>query len=84
MSALGTFASTVPDDVLERLYSIPTTTGAPGLAGPTHESTLALLEVLQDDYKKNHAFFNDRGFHKQVPVLSQSPPSHRHGLSPCN
>jgi len=84
MSALGTFASTVPDDVLERLYPIPTTTGAPGLPGPTHESTLALLEVLRDDYKKNHAFFNDRGFHKQVPVLSRSSPSHRHGLCPCN
>jgi hypothetical protein len=84
MSSFGTFASTVSDDVLERLYSILASTGAPGLPGPTHESTLALLEALRDNFKKNHTFVNDLGFHKQVPVLSRSAPSHRHGLGPCN
>jgi hypothetical protein len=84
MSSFGTFASTVSDDVLEKLYSIPVSTGAPGLPGPTHESTLALLEVLQDDFKKNHAFVNDLGFHKQVLVLSRSASGHCHGLCPCN
>ena len=84
MSSFKTFASTVSDGVLARLYSIPVSTGAPGLPGPTHESTLALLEVLRDDFKKNHTFVNDLGFHKQVPVLSRLAPSHRHGLGPCN
>jgi len=84
MSSFGTFASTVSDDVLEKLYSIPASTGAPGLPGPAHESTLALLEVLRDDFKKNHTFINDLGFHKQVLVLSRSASDHRHGLGPCN
>ena len=69
MSSFGTFASTVSDDVLERLYPIPASTGTPGLPGPTHESTLALLEALRDNFKKNHIFVNDLGYHKQVPVL---------------
>ena len=84
MSSFGTFASTVSDDVLERLYSIPASTGVPGLPGPTHDSTLALLEVLRDDFKKNHTFINELRFHKQVPVLPQPAPRNRHGLCPCN
>ena len=38
------------------------------LAGPTPESTDAIIEVLQTIHKKQHIFFNDRGFHKYVVV----------------
>jgi len=68
MSSSGTFASNVSDDILDRFYSIPASTSAAVLPGLTHESTLAVLEVLRDDFRTHHPFINDIGFLKQVPV----------------
>jgi len=68
MSSSGTFASNVSDDILDRFYLIPASTSAVVLPGLTHESTLAVLEVLRDDFKTHHPFINDIGFLKQVPV----------------
>jgi hypothetical protein len=64
MSSSGTFASEVSDNVLDRFYSIPASAGAPILPGPTHESTLALLEILRHDFRNHHTYINDLGFHK--------------------
>ena len=84
MSSLQAFASGVSDDLLDKLYSVPTTTGAPGLSGPTHESTQAVLEVLRHDFKSHAPFINDLNFHKyenflllegSVPVLNILTPS---------
>lgn len=75
MSSARAFASNVSDDVLDRLYSIPASTGGHGLPGPTHESTLAVLKVLRDDFRRHHTFVNNLGFHKQVAISS---PGSRH------
>jgi hypothetical protein len=64
MSPPHTFVSEVSDDVLDRFYSIPNSIGAPFLPGPTHESALALLEVLRHDFRNHHTYVNDLGFHK--------------------
>jgi hypothetical protein len=76
MSSHRPFASTVSDDTLDRLYPIPATAGACGLPGPTHESTLAVLEVLRDDFRRHHTFVNNLGFHKRV-AISPSDRLHR-------
>ena len=64
MSSSPTFASGISDDLLDKLYSTPTSTGAPGFPGPTHESTQAVLEVLRHDLKSHAPFFNRLKFHK--------------------
>ena len=69
MSSLQAFASGVSDDLLDKLYSVPTTTGAPGLSGPIHESTQAVLEVLRHDFKSHAPFINDLNFHKYENFL---------------
>lgn len=75
MSSSQTFASGASDNLLDKLYSTPTSTGAPGLSGPTHESTQAVLEVLRHDLKSHAPFLNHLKFHKyekccwKVPCL---------------
>jgi hypothetical protein len=59
-----TFAGAIPDDLLDKLYLTPTSTGAPGLSGPTHESTQVVLEVLRHDMKSHAPFLNHLKFHK--------------------
>ncbi|KAI9455663.1 hypothetical protein BJY52DRAFT_1121741, partial [Lactarius psammicola] len=56
-----TFASGVTDDLLDKLYSTPTTTGA-----PTHGSTQAVLEVLRHDFKSHSPFVNHLKFHNHA------------------
>jgi hypothetical protein len=68
MSSSGTFASNVSDNILDKFYSIPASTCAVVLPGLTHESTLAVLEVLRDDFKTHHPFINEIRFFKQVSV----------------
>ena len=67
MSSSRAFASNVSDNILDRFYSIPASTSAVVLPGLTRESTLAVLEVLRDDFKTHHPFINEIRFHKQVP-----------------
>ena len=38
------------------------------LPGFTKESSDALIKTLKDNHVKWHAFFNDKGFHKYIPV----------------
>jgi hypothetical protein len=75
MSSPRAFAGNVSDDVLDRLYSIPASIGGHGLPGPTHESTLAVLKVLRDDFRRNHTFMNNLGYHKQVAISCSRQPS---------
>ncbi|KAH8989304.1 hypothetical protein EDB83DRAFT_2481591 [Lactarius deliciosus] len=74
MSSSPTFASGVSEDLLDKFFSTPTSTGVPGLPGPTHVSTQAVLEVLRHDFKSHSPFVNRVRFHKDVykthlPVL---------------
>ena len=65
MSSSSTFVSGVSDDLLDKLYSIPTLTGAAaGLPGQTHESSQAVLEALLHDFKRHSPFLNHLKFHK--------------------
>src|ERR1700761_2264089 len=73
MASPQTFASGVSDDLLEKLYSTPTSTGAPGLSGPTHESTRAVLEVLRHDLKRHAPFVNRLRFHKYEKCCRKIP-----------
>ena len=72
MTSSPTFASSVSDDLLDKLYSTLTTTGAPGLPGPTHESTQAVLDALRHDFKRHSCFINHLKFHKYVERLPES------------
>ncbi|KAI0262047.1 hypothetical protein BC834DRAFT_845236 [Gloeopeniophorella convolvens] len=63
MSTPSSFASSVSEDILNKLYPIPASTGAPGLPGPTHEAALATLEALRHDFANHHVYFNDFNFH---------------------
>ena len=74
MSSYPTFASGVSDDLLDKLFSIPTSPGTLGLPGPTHESTQAVLEVLQHDFKRHSPFLNHLKFHKYEEPLEFSTP----------
>lgn len=64
MASSQPFASGIPDDLLDKLYPTPTSTGAPGLSGPTHKSTQVVLEVLRHDMKSHAPFVNHLKFHK--------------------
>ena len=66
-----TFAGSVSDDLLDKLYSTLTTTGALGLPGPTHESTQAVLEALRHDFKRHSCFINRFKFHKYAEHLPE-------------
>ncbi len=73
MSSSPTFTGGILDDLLDKLYSTPTSTGAPGLPGPTHESTQAVLEALRHDFKSHSPFVNHLKFHKYEERLPESP-----------
>lgn len=66
MSSSPTFASSVSEDLLDKFFSTPTSTGAPGLPGPTHVSTQAVLEVLRHDFKSHAPFVNHVKFHNHA------------------
>ncbi|KAH8984551.1 hypothetical protein EDB86DRAFT_3084442 [Lactarius hatsudake] len=66
MSSSPTFASGVSEDLLDKFFSTPTSTGAPGLPGPTHVSTQAVLEVLRHDFKNHPPFVNHVKFHNHA------------------
>ncbi|KAI9439338.1 hypothetical protein H4582DRAFT_1948603 [Lactarius indigo] len=63
MSFSSTFASGVSEDLLDKFYSTPTSTGLPG---PTHVSTQAVLEVLRHDFKNHSPFVNHLKFHNHA------------------
>ncbi|KAH9170233.1 hypothetical protein EDB89DRAFT_1979523 [Lactarius sanguifluus] len=64
--SLPTFASGVSEDLLDKFFSTPTSTGAPGAPGPTHVSTQAVLEVLRHDFKSHSPFVNRVKFHNHA------------------
>ncbi|KAH9052772.1 hypothetical protein EDB87DRAFT_1570004 [Lactarius vividus] len=66
MPSSPTFASGVSEDLLDKFYSTPTSTGAPGLPGPTHVSTQAVLEVLRHDFRNHSPFVNHIKFHNHA------------------
>ncbi|KAF8259805.1 hypothetical protein EI94DRAFT_1706802 [Lactarius quietus] len=63
MSSSPTFASGISDDLLDKLYSTPTSTSIPGFLWTTHESTHAVLEILRHDFKRHSPFLNHFKFH---------------------
>ncbi|KAF8261336.1 hypothetical protein EI94DRAFT_1810435 [Lactarius quietus] len=63
MSSSPTFASGISDDLLDKLYSTPTSTSILGFPWTTHESTHAVLEVLRHDFKRHSPFLNHFKFH---------------------
>ena len=53
-------------ELLERLYPVPSSTGALGLPGPTAASSQALLNVLVHNRKNNHIYSNNKCYRKYV------------------
>lgn len=44
----------------------------PRQPGITPDSAKAILELLEDNHRKRHIFFNDKKFHKYVVYVCQS------------
>ncbi|KAH9940616.1 hypothetical protein B0H21DRAFT_574991 [Amylocystis lapponica] len=60
-----------PTETLDALFPIvpgppPSPLSPSRLPGITHESSAALQKLLQENHKKWHIFFNDKGFHNHV------------------
>lgn len=52
---------------INALFPLPSAAPSRGpvrLPGVTHASSTALVQALEANHVKWHAFFNDRGFHK--------------------
>lgn len=59
-----------PQDKLDALFTVPVPAPRASLltpvrlAGPTRKAAKQLIELMQENHKKLHIFFNDKQFHK--------------------